>query len=143
MPDRRFERIVEDIRTRIETGQLLPGERIPSARAITREWGVAVATATRALAVLRDEGLVSARPGVGTVVVERSVRKRAQRDASDREITTATIVATAIRIADGEGLPAVSMRRIAVELGVATMALYRHVRGKNHLVLLMAETLMA
>jgi DNA-binding transcriptional regulator YhcF (GntR family) len=143
MPDRRFERIVEDIRSRIESGQLLPGERIPSARAITREWGVAVVTATRALAVLRDQGLVRARPGVGTVVAERSARKRGQREASDREITTETIVATAIRIADGEGLAAVSMRRIAVELGVATMALYRHVRGKHHLVMLMADTIMA
>ena len=143
MPDKRFERIVEDIRTRIESGQLLPGERIPSARAITREWGVAVATATRALATLRQEGLVSARPGFGTVVAERSARRRGQRDASEREITTETILAMAIRIADGEGLSAVSMRRIAVELGVSTMALYRHVRGKSQLVLLMADRIMA
>ena len=143
MPDKRFERIVKEIRTRIESGQLQPGDRIPSARAITREWGVAVATATRALAALRQEGLVTARPGFGTVVTERSARRRLERDALDREITAEAILATATRIADGDGLVAVSMRRIAIELGVPTMALYRHVRGKNRLLLLMADSIMA
>ena len=42
---------------------------MPSAREITRRWGVAIATATRVLAALRDDGLVRAVPGVGTVVV--------------------------------------------------------------------------
>ncbi len=44
-----------------------------------------------------------------------------------------------IAIADAEGLPAVSMRRIAAELGVSTMALYRHVGGKETLVLHMVD----
>jgi AcrR family transcriptional regulator len=34
------------------------------------------------------------------------------------------------------------MRRIAIELGVPTMALYRRVRGKNSLLLLMADTIL-
>src|SRR5213592_4734308 len=61
-------RIVADIRRRIAAGELRPGDRIPSARQITREWGVAIATATKVLAALRQEGLVRAVPGVGTVV---------------------------------------------------------------------------
>ena len=142
MPSRRYERIADDIRTRIASGQLAPGEPIPSARAITREWGVAVATAIRALAVLREERLVYARPGVGTVVARRLARTRSNREASDTDISSERIVATAIDIADAEGLPAVSMRHIAIELGVATMALYRHVRGKNSLMLLMADTIL-
>jgi AcrR family transcriptional regulator len=101
-----------------------------------------VATATRALAVLRDEGLVSARPGVGTVVARRQVRTRGQRAPSDPDVTAVRVIATAIQIADSEGLAAVSMRRIAIELGVATMALYGHVRGKNSLLLAMADTLL-
>src|SRR4029079_6148404 len=35
---------------------------------------------------------------------------------------------------DAEGLAALSMRRIATELGVSTMALYRYVGGKEALV---------
>jgi len=62
------ERVAAEIRARIASGELGAGERVPSARQITREWGVAIATATRALAMLRDEGLVRAVQGVGTVV---------------------------------------------------------------------------
>src|SRR6516225_6827281 len=113
MPECRYKEIADAIRTRITLGKLAPGEPIPSARAITREWGVAVATATRAVAVLRDEGLVDARPGVGTVVAIRPARIRGHRETSATELTTERIVATAIDIADTEGLPAVSMRRIA------------------------------
>ncbi|MEO3816860.1 GntR family transcriptional regulator [Plantactinospora sp. B24E8] len=63
-----YRRIVADIRRRIRTGELAPGDRVPSTRQIAREWGVALATATRALNALRDQGVVQARPRVGTVV---------------------------------------------------------------------------
>ncbi|MYQ91987.1 GntR family transcriptional regulator, partial [Streptomyces sp. SID4946] len=39
--------IVGELRRRIETGELAPGERVPSTREITRQWGVAMATATK------------------------------------------------------------------------------------------------
>ena len=137
-----YERIADELRSRIMSGQLAPGEPIPSARAITREWSVAVATASRALAVLRDEGLVIARPGLGTVVVGRLTRKRRIRDVSDAEISADRVIAVAIDIADAEGLSAVSMRRTAIELAVPTMALYRHIRGKNSLLQLMVDTIL-
>jgi DNA-binding transcriptional regulator YhcF (GntR family) len=142
MAERRYQRIVDEIRARITSGELAPGEVVPSARALTREWGVALATATRALAVLRDEGLVSARPGVGTVVAERPPRPRKSHSRPESDISVERIVELAIEIADDEGLHAVSMRRIAIELGVPTMALYRHVRGKTSLLVLMADTIL-
>ncbi len=46
----------------------------------------------------------------------------------------------AIEIADAEGIAALSMRRVAAALGVATMSLYRHVPGKDELTLLMVDT---
>lgn len=49
------------------------------------------------------------------------------------------IIETAIEIADTEGLAAVSMRRVADELGVTTMSLYRYVPGKDDLVELMFD----
>ena len=57
--------------------------------------------------------------------------------------TRETIAATAIRIADAEGFEAVSMRRIAVELGAGTMTLYHYVRTKDELLALVTDTLMA
>ena len=49
------------------------------------------------------------------------------------------IVRTAIDIADAEGLAAVSMQRLADDLGFTKMAMYRYVPGKSELVALMAD----
>jgi AcrR family transcriptional regulator len=49
------------------------------------------------------------------------------------------IVRAAIAIADAEGLEALSMRRIAAELGTGVMSLYRHVPDKEALLSLMLD----
>ncbi len=46
------------------------------------------------------------------------------------------IVRAAIELADADGLAAVSMARVAERLGFTTMSLYRHVRNKDELLLL-------
>jgi AcrR family transcriptional regulator len=48
-------------------------------------------------------------------------------------LTLEQIAAAAVGIADREGLDAVSMRRVAAELGCGTMSLYRYVRTKDEL----------
>src|ERR1700742_3107382 len=53
------------------------------------------------------------------------------------------IVAAAVRIADAEGVEAVSMRRLADELGVATMTPYTHVESKDELIDLMRDAVAA
>jgi AcrR family transcriptional regulator len=52
------------------------------------------------------------------------------------------IVAAAIRVADAEGLAALSMRRVAGELGVGTMSLYTYVPGKAELLDVMLDTVL-
>jgi AcrR family transcriptional regulator len=49
-------------------------------------------------------------------------------------LTREAVVARALEIGAAEGLEAVSLRRIAEELGVTPMALYRHVRDKQDLI---------
>jgi AcrR family transcriptional regulator len=49
------------------------------------------------------------------------------------------IVAAAIRIASRDGLEAVSMSRVAADLGASTMSLYRYVNAKDELVKLMID----
>ncbi len=156
------ERIAAELRRRIAAGELKPGARVPSTRRIMREWGVAMATATKVLNRLREDGLVRAVPGVGTVVAARrapagapaqgpavagreaervpgaaGVVRRAK--GGERELGRERIVEAAMRVADHEGLAALSMRRVATELGVATMSLYRHVPGKDELLRLMTD----
>ncbi|BFO22507.1 TetR/AcrR family transcriptional regulator [Streptomyces sp. KM77-8] len=54
-------------------------------------------------------------------------------------LTLDRIVETAIGVADREGLGALSMRRIATELGTGAMSLYRYVPGKAELLDLMLD----
>jgi AcrR family transcriptional regulator len=50
------------------------------------------------------------------------------------------IAQAAIKVADADGLAAVSMQRIADDLGFTKMAMYRYVPGKAELVALMVDT---
>jgi len=54
-------------------------------------------------------------------------------------LTPQRIAAAAVAIADTEGLDAVTMRRLAADLGVAPMAAYRYVSGKDELLELMVD----
>jgi AcrR family transcriptional regulator len=76
----------------------------------------------------RDAAPIWARPAPG------SRRPRFSREA---------IAEAAIAIADAEGIDAVSMRRVAEELGAGTMTLYHYVRTKDDLIALMDDALMA
>ncbi|MFE9427459.1 TetR/AcrR family transcriptional regulator [Kitasatospora sp. NPDC006697] len=49
------------------------------------------------------------------------------------------IVAAAVAIADAEGLDALSMRRVATDLGTGTTSLYRYVAGRDDLLDLMVD----
>lgn len=51
----------------------------------------------------------------------------------------ADIAAAAVRIADADGLDAVSMRRVAAEIGCGTMSLYNYVPRKEDLYELMVD----
>lgn len=161
---RRCDQIVAELRQRIAAGELAPGDRVPSTREITRQWGVAMATATKALTQLRREGLVRPVPGVGTVVdvgnsrtpldqrpavtdrslaADRSPEAGPRRTSGGPMLTSERIVAVAIAVADAEGLAAISMRRVASDLGAATMSLYRHVADKDDLVTRMIDAAFA
>lgn len=54
-------------------------------------------------------------------------------------LTLERIVTAAVRLADAEGLTALSMRRLSTELGTGTMSLYRYVAGRGELVDLMLD----
>jgi AcrR family transcriptional regulator len=57
-------------------------------------------------------------------------RERPQRRSP---LTRERVLKAAVRLADREGLEAVSMRRLGTELGIEAMSLYTHVRDKDDL----------
>lgn len=66
---------------------------------------------------------------------EAAERKRGRRPG----LTVARVVETGVAVADAEGLDAVSMRRVATELGVVPMTLYTYVPDKATLLELMLD----
>jgi AcrR family transcriptional regulator len=57
-----------------------------------------------------------------------------------RGLSRERIVSAAVELADADGLPALSMARLAERLGCGTMSLYRHVANKDELVMFMLST---
>ncbi|MCS7479819.1 TetR/AcrR family transcriptional regulator [Umezawaea endophytica] len=65
-------------------------------------------------------------------------RSRGKRGPRPR-LTAEQIAAAAIRIADADGLDALSMQRIAADLGCATMSIYNHIPSKDLLLEVAAD----
>jgi AcrR family transcriptional regulator len=72
-------------------------------------------------------------PGLDLLWGRRERGKRGPRPG----LSADAIVEAAMRVADAEGLEAVSMARVAAELGRTTMSLYRYVDSKDELLQLM------
>jgi AcrR family transcriptional regulator len=134
-------RIAGEIAEDIRRGRLAAGQPAPSTRRIVRDWDVAMATATKVIGALRAAGLVETIPGSGTIV--RRQDGPTAMTARRATLTRREIVDAGVRIADADGLPLVTMRRVADSLGVSTMALYRHVPSKADLTLRMTDSVFA
>ena len=72
-------------------------------------------------------------PGLDLLWGRRERGKRGPRPG----LSADAIVEAAVRIADADGLEAISMARVAAELGFTTMSLYRYVTSKDELLQLM------
>lgn len=75
--------------------------------------------------------------------VQRHRERGTQPPRRDRGLSRAEIVSTAIAVADAEGPDAISMRRIARELGAGAMSLYWYLGSKEELLDLMLESIEA
>lgn len=64
-----YQQVGEILKARIESGQLPKDERIPSEAELMREFEIGRTTARRAVAWLRETGLVETLPGRGTYVL--------------------------------------------------------------------------
>ncbi|MEU7695541.1 TetR/AcrR family transcriptional regulator [Microbispora hainanensis] len=81
-------------------------------------------------------------PGRLTMTGHENLWTRPERPARGPRpsFSRAALADAAIRIADAEGLEAISMRRIAADLGAGTMSLYRYVTSKDEVLDLMVDT---
>jgi GntR family transcriptional regulator len=77
----KYDRIAADLRRKIQTGQLGPGEQLPVETVLKDDYRVSLLTLRRALDVLEMEGLIEKRHGHGNFV---RTRRRRMRRSTDR-----------------------------------------------------------
>ncbi|MGF1628708.1 MAG: FadR/GntR family transcriptional regulator [Kiloniellaceae bacterium] len=63
-------RVIGELRARIESGELKPGDRLPTEQALIKHFGVSRTVIREAVAGLRADGLVLPRQGIGVFVLE-------------------------------------------------------------------------
>jgi AcrR family transcriptional regulator len=80
--------------------------------------------------------LVESDPGL---VPEPPWRKPARRSPPRQPLSREAIVEAALRVLDAEGVDALTMRRVASELGTGAGALYWHVASKEELLVLLID----
>jgi GntR family transcriptional regulator len=68
------EQVAAELRRAIAEGEARPGERLPPARDLAAVLGVNTNTVLRALRLLRDEGLLNFRRGLGITVASTAER---------------------------------------------------------------------
>lgn len=71
----RTSEVVDRLAAEIDSGRIAPGGRLPTEQALTAALGVSRTVVREAVAMLRAEGLVETRQGVGAFVV-RNVQRR-------------------------------------------------------------------
>jgi GntR family transcriptional regulator len=59
------ERIAADLRRQIQSGELQPGDQLPTVASLSESYGVSTATVAKAIRVLVAEDLVKTRHGWG------------------------------------------------------------------------------
>ncbi len=65
-----YEQIVEQVRSRIDSGALRPGDQLPTVRQLALELRVNFNTIARAYRILDEAGLISTQQGRGTYILE-------------------------------------------------------------------------
>ncbi|GAA0898341.1 GntR family transcriptional regulator [Pseudonocardia zijingensis] len=73
--------IVRQVEQALRLGTLLPGDRLPTAKAVVAQTAVNVNTVLKAYRELERAGLVEPRPGLGTFVLQSLARPESEDDA--------------------------------------------------------------
>ncbi|WDZ84098.1 GntR family transcriptional regulator [Micromonospora cathayae] len=130
-----YQRVVDDLRSRILSGELASGDKLPTERELQQRWGFSTTIIKHALTLLRSEGLIEGRRGSGNYVRDRTrlVRRAHSRDLRNRAGSTSPFARDSEAAgkqprweADSRKVPAPS--HVAARLGIQPGALVMHTR---------------
>jgi DNA-binding transcriptional MocR family regulator len=107
----RYLHLADTLRERIQQGVYSAGISLPFESAMREEHGVGRMTIRRALAVLREEGLISTRRGAPSVVRTRAVRQLLVLQPNERLVGRMPSRAERTTLALHPGVPLLVVRR--------------------------------
>uniref|UniRef100_A0AAU2V7Q2 Winged helix-turn-helix domain-containing protein n=1 Tax=Streptomyces sp. NBC_00003 TaxID=2903608 RepID=A0AAU2V7Q2_9ACTN len=95
-----YVQVADYLRGQIRSGELKPGDKIPTSRDLQEEFGVASATVQNAFRVLKSEGLIYSAQGRGSFVRSTAVTPEPEVPADSAEqATEAKLAAMDTRVA--------------------------------------------
>jgi GntR family transcriptional regulator len=131
----KYHRIAEAIRQELRAGDLRPGDQLPAETAIAQEHQTSVPTVRQAMAVLRAEGLIESRHGIGTFVRRETRLQRRSRtrygDARGREGLLNPNFRHNITAAGPEPVPERIAKAMGVEPGTDVIVRRRNLYDDN------------
>jgi DNA-binding GntR family transcriptional regulator len=119
-----YVQIADDLRSKINSGEYVPGSRLPANRVLTDHYGVATVTLRQALEVLRQEKIVATQSTRGTFVL------RKPREPTSADSNPALPGAAMERVESLESEMA-DLRKQVGRLQAQMMDLY-HTRGQSY-----------
>lgn len=121
LPDEIIRWMVEQMRN----GTLKPGDRLPAERQLCKQFAVSRTVVREALSQMKSEGLIVARQGQGTFVVESGLRQAFRlSDVAIREKNAQAHVLELLIAIEGAATGLAALRRTQEELHIIRRALY-------------------
>src|SRR5918992_5003755 len=109
-------RIADDIRAKIESGELAPGQQLPTYDELANTFLCSLAVVRKAVDLLKQQGLVITAQGKGTYVRERPRTRRHGMDRYSRSRWSGHGKALLIAEAESQGLSANQVLRDLAEV---------------------------
>lgn len=97
MAEPKYHRVANALRREIQGGALAPGDRIPTETELVERFKVSLPTIRQAIGVLRTEGLVEPRHGIGTFVKDQRRRQRRSRNRYGRARADSKLLTSDLR----------------------------------------------
>lgn len=82
----------QDLLDKLASGQWLPGQRLPTERELSEQYGLSRTTVRRVLAKLKERGLITQTVGSGTYVSEQAAARAQQEESPARSTSPAELM---------------------------------------------------
>ncbi|GAA2603138.1 hypothetical protein GCM10010399_37520 [Dactylosporangium fulvum] len=106
-----YQRVADALREQIRQGTYQPGQFLPKESELVVEHAVSLMTLRRALAVLREEGLIVTRRGIPSFVRQQPRRRRVSLGAGCRLVSRMPSTPERLALGLDRGVPLVEIRQ--------------------------------